>query len=84
MLCFVYNNLKILLPSYSQALLQNSLNNSFTIRRPKLPIRTKVVQAIIWSSGKVVNVRTLVKNICDKAMEIIKGNYLDINIYSIQ
>ena len=80
----IYNNLKILLPFYSQALLQNSLNNSFTIGRPKLPIRTKVVQAIIQSSGKVVNVRTLVKNICDKATEIIKGSYLDINIYLIQ
>ena len=80
----IYNNLKILLPSYSQALLQNSLNNSFTIGRPKLPIRTKVVQAIVQSSGKVVNVRILVKNIRDKATEIIKGNYLDINIYSIQ
>ena len=41
-----------------QALLQNTLNNSFTIGRPKLPIRTKVVQAIICCSGKVVNVRT--------------------------
>ena len=59
---------------YKQALLQNSLNTSFTIGRPKLPIRTKVVQAIICSSGKVVNVRTLVKNIREKATEIIKGN----------
>ena len=33
----------------------------------------KVVQAIICSSGRVINVRTLVKNICDKATEIIKG-----------
>ena len=30
------------------------------------------MQAIICSSGRVINVRTLVKNICDKATEIIK------------
>ena len=58
---------------FTKALLQNSLNTPLNISKPKLPIRTKVVQAIIRSSGRVVNVRTLVKNIWDKATEIIKG-----------
>ena len=35
-------------------------------------MRVKVIQALICSSG-IVNVRTIVKNICDKATEIIKG-----------
>ena len=39
----------------------------------------KVVQAIIRSCGRVVNVRTLVKNIRDKATEIIKG----IEVYNV-
>ena len=63
-------------------MLQNNLNTSLTIGRPKLPIRTKVIQAIIRSSGKVVNVRTLVKNIQDKATEIIKG--IETNVQCIQ
>ena len=63
-------------------MLQNNLNTSLTIGRPKLPIRTKVIQAIIRSSGKVVNVRTLVKNIRDKATEIIKG--IERNVQCIQ
>ena len=50
-----------------------------SISKPKLPIQTKVVQAIIHSSGRVVNVRTLVKNIRDKATEIIK----DIQFYNV-
>ena len=39
----------------------------------------KVVQAIIHSSGRAVNVQTLVKNIHDKATEIIKG----IQLYNV-
>ena len=42
------------------------------------------MQAIICSSGKVVNVRTLVKNIRDKATEIIKGNHLHLHFCLIQ
>ena len=36
-------------------------------------MRVKVIQALIRSSGIVVNVRTIVKNIRDKATEIVKG-----------
>ena len=36
-------------------------------------MRVKVIQALIRSAGKVVNVHTIVKNIRDKATEIIKG-----------
>ena len=39
----------------------------------------KVVQAIIRSCGRVVNVRKLVKNIQAKATEIIKG----IEVYNV-
>ena len=39
----------------------------------------KVVQAIIHSCGRVVNVRTFLKNIRDKATEIIKG----IEVYNV-
>ena len=41
--------------------------------KPRLPVRVKVIQALIRSSGMVVNVRTIVKNIRDKATEIVKG-----------
>ena len=36
-------------------------------------MRVKVIQALICSSGIVVNVRTIVKNIHDKATETVKG-----------
>ena len=35
--------------------------------------RSKVVHALIKSSGPVVNVRQLAKNICNMATEIVKG-----------
>ena len=39
----------------------------------------KVVQAIICSCGRVINVRKLVKNIRNEATEIIKG----IQVYNV-
>ena len=60
--------------TFSSALLQPTSGSLYPIGKPKLPVRVKVVQAIIRSAGHVVNVRSIVKNICDKATEIIKGN----------
>ena len=59
--------------TFSSALLNPSSGPTYTIGKPKLPIRVKVIQSLIRSAGQVVNVRTIVKNIRDKATEIIKG-----------
>lgn len=59
--------------TFSSALLNPSGGPTYSFGKPKLPVRVKVVQALIRSSGKVVNVRTIVKNIRDRATEIIKG-----------
>ena len=59
--------------TFSSALLNPSSGPTYTIGKPKLPIQVKVIQSLIRSAGQVVNVRTIVKNIRDKATEIIKG-----------
>ena len=55
----------------------NSAQSLVSIAKPKLPVRVKVIQALIRSNGVVVNVCTIVKNIRDKATEVIKGNYMN-------
>ena len=55
--------------TFSSALLHPSSGPTYSIGKPKLPVRVKVIQALIRSAGKVVNVRTIVKNIRDKATE---------------
>ena len=59
--------------TFSSTLLGAASGQMFTIGKPKLPVRVKVIQSLIWTSGKVVNVRIIVKNIRDRATEIIKG-----------
>ena len=59
--------------TFSSALFSGGACQQYADGKPKLPVRVKVTQAIIRSSGKVVNVRTIVKNIRDRATEIIKG-----------
>ena len=65
--------------SYSQAEMFSSTlpgassGQMFTTGKPKLPVRVKVIQSLIRTSGKVVNVHIIVKNIRDRATEIIKG-----------
>ena len=61
--------------TFSSALLHPSSGPTYLIGKPKLPVGVKVIQALIRSAGKVVNVWTIVKNIRDKATEIIKGMY---------
>ena len=56
-----------------QALLNTTSHAGLAASKPRLPVRVKVIQALIRCPGMVVNVRTLVKNIRDKATEIIKG-----------
>ena len=64
-----YQNILIL----SQALLPSNACMSLTVSKPKLTIRTKVVQSIIRSCGVIANCRSLVKNIRYNATEVIKG-----------
>ena len=59
--------------TFSSALLNPTAGPTYSFGKPKLPVHVKVVQALIRSSGKVVNVCTIVKNIHDQATEIIKG-----------
>ena len=73
--------------SYSQAemfsstLLGATSGQMFTTGKPKLPVRVKVIQSLIHTSGKVINVHIIVKNIKDRATEIIKGMCKHIFIY---
>ena len=59
--------------TFSPTLLGAASGQMFTTGKPKLPVRVKVIQSLIWTSGKVVNIRIIVKNIRDRATEIIKG-----------
>ena len=67
--------------TFSSALLNPTGGPSYALGKLKLPIRVKVIQALIHSAGQVVNVRTIVKNIRDKATEVIKGLYMNIIIH---
>ena len=60
--------------TFSSTLLGDGKGQTYTSGKPKLPVRVKVIQSLIRTSGKVVNVCTIVKNIRDRATEIIKGN----------
>ena len=60
--------------TFSSTLLGDGKGQRYTSGKPKLPVRVKVIQSLIRTSGKVVNVCTIVKNIRDRATEIIKGN----------
>ena len=66
--------------TFSSALLNPTGGPTYALGKPKLPIRVKVIQALIRSAGQVVNVRTIVKNICDKTTEVIKGLYMNLII----
>ena len=75
--------------SYSQAetfcstLLGAASGQMFTTGKPKLPVRVKVIQSLIRTSGKVVNIRIIVKNIRDRATEIIKGMWSHVKTYPV-
>ena len=59
--------------TFSSTLLGAASHQMFTTCKPKLPVRVKVIQSLIQTSGKVVNIRIIVKNIRNRATEIIKG-----------
>ena len=59
--------------TFSSTLLGEASGQMFTTGKPKLPMRVKVIQLLIQTSGKVVKVCIIVKNIRDRATEIIKG-----------
>ena len=75
--------------SYSQAetfpstLLGAASGQMFTTGKPKLPVRVKVIQSLIRTSGKVVNIHIIVKNIRDRATEIIKGMWSHAKTYTV-
>ena len=50
-----------------------STNLNTSISRPKATNRSKVVHALIKSSGPVANVKQLVKNIHTMVTELVKG-----------
>ena len=56
-----------------QAVLDKIPSSGLVIGKPKLTATQHVVHGIIRSSGIVVNVRNIAKNIRDKSMELIKG-----------
>ena len=59
--------------TFSSTLLGAASGQMFTMGKPKLPMRVKVIQSLIQTCGKVVNICITVKNIRDRATEIIKG-----------
>ena len=59
--------------TFSFTLLGDGKGQTYTSGKHKLCVRVKVIQALIHTNGKVVNVHTIVKNIRDRATEIIKG-----------
>ena len=59
--------------TFNSTLLGASSVQMFTTGKPKLPVRVKVIQSLIHTSGKVVNVCVIVKNNRDRATDIIKG-----------
>ena len=59
--------------TFSSTLLGTASGQMFTTVKPKLPVRVKVIQSLIRTSGKVVNICIIVKNIRERATEIIKG-----------
>ena len=59
--------------TFSSTLLGTASGQMFTMGKPKLPVRVKVIQSLIRTSGIVVNICIIVKNIRDRATEIIKG-----------
>ena len=58
-----------------QAVLDKIPPSGLVIGKPKLTTTQHVVHGIIRSSGIVVNVRNIAKNIRDKSTDLIKGLY---------
>ena len=56
-----------------QAVLDKIPSSGLVIGKPKLTTSQHVVHGIIRSSGIVVNVRNIAKNIRDKSKDLIKG-----------
>ena len=69
--------------TFSSTLLGAASGQMFTMGKPKLPVRVKVIQSLIQTSGKVVNIRIIVKNIRDRATEIIKGMSPHVKTYTV-
>ena len=64
-----------------QSLLVRGMPKNVKINKPMLTNRQKVLSALIRSSGVVLNVRNLVKNIRNITTQTVKGKNLYLNIY---
>ena len=56
-----------------QSLLVRGITKNVKINRPMLTNRQKVLSAVIRSSGAVINVRNMVKNIWKITTQTVKG-----------
>ena len=56
-----------------QSLLAQGITKNVKINRPMLNNRQKVLSAVIQSSGAVINVRNMVKNIRKITTQTVKG-----------
>ena len=64
-----------------QSLLVRGMPKNVKINKPMLTNRQKVLSALIRSSGVVLNVCNLVKNIRNITTQTVKGKNLYLNIY---
>lgn len=56
-----------------QSLLVRGMTKNVRINKPMLTNRQKVLSAVIRSSGAVINVRNMVKNIRNITTQTVKG-----------
>ena len=64
-------------PFFIQAILGKNTSLNTSISKPKATDRSKVVHALIKSSGPVANVRQLTKSIRNMTMELVIGKKIN-------
>ena len=70
---FCFTHTYIMYNTVFQSLLVRGITKNVKINRPMLTNRQKVLSAVIRSSGAVINVRNMVKNICKITTQTVKG-----------
>ena len=70
---FCFTNTCIMYNTIFQSLLVRGITKNVKINRPMLTNRQKVLSAVIRSSGAVINVRNMVKNIRKITTQTVKG-----------
>ena len=66
-----------------QSLLVRGMPKNVKINKPMLTNRQKVLSTLIRSSGVVVNVRNMVKNIRNITMQTVKGKQIILKTYDL-